>query len=85
MSTRRHRWGEPSRFFNDSGEPTKTERACTHGCGVFKVTRHPPVGHAFVSYVRQVGEDFRESSSRPDCIAFADGVVREIAGESEAA
>jgi hypothetical protein len=33
MTSTRHRWSEPARF------PHKTERTCTHGCGITKVSR----------------------------------------------
>jgi hypothetical protein len=38
MSGQRHRWGEPARFRH------KTERTCTHGCGVTKVGHHQSEG-----------------------------------------
>jgi len=42
--TRRHRWGEPKSIARTDtpSQCDETHRACLNGCGITKVTVHPP-------------------------------------------
>jgi hypothetical protein len=41
---RRHRWGEPVNIEPDQSPlgGQETHRKCVHGCGIIKITVHPP-------------------------------------------
>lgn len=40
---RRHSWGEPDTIIGDTPSGCQeTHRRCIHGCGIIKITVHPP-------------------------------------------
>jgi hypothetical protein len=64
---RRHRWGDPQRFFHPTRpDISKTERACIHdGCTIVRVTRHEGAEH-WVEFYKD-GERI-EGDLTPPCV-----------------
>lgn len=54
-----HRWSDPARFYD------RTLRHCRNGCGVVKITVHPPHGFPWTEFWR--GTDRIETEGTPAC------------------
>jgi hypothetical protein len=58
----KHQWGEPVRDF------VKTERSCSRpGCGIVKVTQHPPEGFPWAEFYRDGEKIAGGDAPTPPC------------------
>ena len=72
MSARRHRWGAPVRYdaHQNPNGCAQTERACLNGCGVVRITVHPPEGFPWIEWrTGDPGQRQVRRSATPPCAA----------------